>query len=33
LGGVPYMLVYLAVCLITFIAILFVNMKNGENYQ
>jgi hypothetical protein len=30
LGGVPYMLVYFAVCIVTFIAILAVNIKSGK---
>ena len=31
LGGGPYMLVYFAVCIATFIAILVVNLKSGKN--
>ena len=30
LGGVPYMLVYFAVCIVTFIAILAANIKSGK---
>jgi hypothetical protein len=30
LGGGPYMLVYFAVCIVTFVAVLVVNTKSGK---